>query len=229
MKEKKTTFKIGESNWYPKAWQKIRLGNDEVCEIIMGLSPPSSTYNQAGDGLPFLQGNMEFGEIYPSPTTYCSKPVKTAERDDILISVRAPVGDVNISPSKVCIGRGLAAIRCKPDKLLHTFLFYCLKHGARKLENISAGSTFKAIRKDDIDRFDFPLPPLPEQQKIADILSTVDKRLELLRERKERLERIKKGLMNDLLTGERRVTNLIERLTLRSIEEHRKTLEGLAR
>ena len=140
---------IGEIS---RRWETVRLGGGKVCQIIMGQSPPSSTYNKLQDGLPFLQGNMEFGEIYPSPSIYCSEPVKIAEKNDVLISVRAPVGEVNISSSKVCIGRGLAAIRCKPNNTNYLFLFCCLKYTAKTFEAISAGSTFKAIRKNDLDQ-----------------------------------------------------------------------------
>ena len=176
------------------------MGGGKVCQIIMGQSPPSSTYNKLQDGLPFLQGNMEFGEIYPSPSIYCSEPVKIAEKNDVLISVRAPVGEVNISSSKVCIGRGLAAIRCKPNNTNYLFLFYCLKYTAKQFEAISAGSTFKAIRKNDLDQVEISLPPLPEQKIIAEILSTVDQAIEKVDEAIDKTQRLKRGLMQELLT-----------------------------
>lgn len=166
----------------------------------MGQSPPSSTYNKGNLGLPFLQGKMDFGEIFPSPLIYCYKPVKIAEKNDILISVRAPVGDVNISPLKLCIGRGLASIRCNPQKISYMFLFYLLKHKKIIFESISSGSTFKAIRKNDLDSFELLLPSLPEQKKIAEILSTVDQAIEKVGEAIEKTQRLKKGLMQELLT-----------------------------
>ena len=198
-------FKDTEIGRIPKEWEVVRLGDKKIARIIMGQSPPSSTYNQEGKGMPFLQGKTEFGEIYPSPTMFCSSPIKVAESNDVLISVRAPVGEVNIAPFKCCIGRGLAAIRPNGDSLYFLYLFYLLKIQAKRLESISSGSTFKAIKKEDIEKFKIPLPPLPEQRRIAEILSTVDQKLDLLKKRKEKLIRIKKGLMNDLLTGKRRV------------------------
>ena len=194
-------FKDMEIGRIPKGWEVVRLGDQSVTELIMGQSPPSSTYNEKGEGLPFFQGKIEFGEIYPTPTFYCSNPIKIAEPHDIL----PPVGEVNIAPFRCCIGRGLSAIRVKGNKLDYLFLFYLLKFNGKKFETLSAGSTFKAIRRREIENYLIPLPPLPEQKKIAEILSTVDKRLELLRKRKEKLERIKRGLMEDLLTGRRRV------------------------
>jgi len=184
----------------PKEWGLVKLGDEKVCQIVMGQSPPSSTYNKTGEGLPFLQGKMEFGEIYPSPNVYCSEPIKIAGKTDVLISVRAPVGEVNISPSKVCIGRGLAAVRCKPNKTSYLFLFYYLKYIGKKFESISAGSTFKAIRKNDLGQLEILLPPLPEQKKIAEILTTVDQGIEKVDEAIQRTQRLKKGLMQELLT-----------------------------
>ena len=95
-------------------WPMYKLGNPDISHIILGQSPRSSTYNKEGKGIPFLQGKTEFGEIYPDFKLFCSDPIKTALKEDLLISVRAPVGDLNIASKKCCIGRGLAAIR--PNK-----------------------------------------------------------------------------------------------------------------
>jgi type I restriction enzyme S subunit len=198
-------FKNTEIGRIPKEWEVVKLGDKELVEIIMGQSPPSSTYNREGKGLPFLQGKMEFGDIYPSPIMYCSQPIKIAEPNDILISVRAPVGDVNIAPYKLCIGRGLAAIRFNLNRASHWFYFYYFQKIKNFLENLGKGSTFKAITKEDLENLKVPYPPLCEQQKIAEILSTLDKRLEIERKEKAKLERIKQGLMDLLLTGKVRV------------------------
>ena len=198
-------FKDAEIGRIPKEWEVVKLGDIRFFKLIMGQSPPSSTYNKSGIGIPFLQGCAEFGKIYPSPNLYCSKPLKIVRLGDILISVRAPVGEINIADTNLCIGRGLAALRPK-EKSVNTFYIYYALHKAKgKLKNRSSGSTFKAIAKRDLENFRIPLPPLPEQKQIAEILMTVDKKLELLREKKKILEQLKKGLMNDLLTGKRRV------------------------
>jgi type I restriction enzyme S subunit len=198
-------FKDTEIGRIPKDWEVVKLGNKELATIIMGQSPPSSTYNREGRGLPFLQGKMEFGDVYPSPVLYCSQPIKIAEPDDILISVRAPVGDVNIAPYRLCIGRGLAAIRFNLNRANHWFYFYYFQKIKNFLENLGKGSTFKAITKEDLESLKVPYPLLSEQQKIAEILSTVDKKLEIERKEKARLEKIKQGLMDLLLTGKVRV------------------------
>ncbi len=182
----------------PKDWEIVRLGN--CADIIMGQSPPSFTYNTEGKGLPFLQGCAEFGETYPKPTVYCSNPIKVAEANDILLSVRAPVGEVNIAPFKCCVGRGLSAIRTKEDRLHYLFLFYYLKLNSKVFEKIATGSTFKAIKKNDIENYLIPLPPLEEQKKIAHVLRTMDNAIKIVEKAIEKLERIKKATMEQLLT-----------------------------
>jgi type I restriction enzyme S subunit len=194
------TPNFAESGIWREEWQVVKLGNANITDLIMGQSPPSSTYNNKGTGLPFLQGNAEFGDTYPVPILSCSQPIKIAEKNDILLSVRAPVGDVNINPFKSCIGRGLATIRPKSDKLNYLFLFYYLKFGSKKFESLSMGSTFKAIRKKEVENFQIPLPPLPEQRRIAEVLGTVDSAIQKVDGAIERTERLKQGLMQKLLT-----------------------------
>src|SRR5438445_6218664 len=104
-------YKLTEIGEIPEEWKVAKLGDSEIAQVIMGQSPPSSTYNDAGKGLPFLQGNADFGDMYPQPNTYTSGPIKVARKNDILVSVRAPVGKVNLSPFECCIGRGLSAVR----------------------------------------------------------------------------------------------------------------------
>lgn len=194
-------FKNSKIGKIPENWEVVKLR--KAAEIIMGQSPPSSAYNEDGEGIPFLQGKAEFGYTYPTPKKYTTQFFKIAEKNDILISVRAPVGDVNLCPFKLCIGRGLGSIRIKNNDYL--FYFYYLKKIKKLIENIGKGSTFKAINKDELTHIKLPLPPLQEQKAIAEILSTIDKKLELERKRKENFKRIKKGLMNDLLTGNKRI------------------------
>ena len=172
-------FKQTEIGEIPEDWEVIKLGDEQNFELIMGQSPPSSTYNKNCNGLPFLQGNSEFGAISPKATIYCSAPAKEADKGDVLISVRAPVGEVNIANQKYCIGRGVGAIRAKNG--VHNFyLFYYFESVKNKLDSISGGSTFKAITKGQIETFQIPLPPVPEQKSIAEILSTADQAISLV-------------------------------------------------
>jgi len=193
-------FEKRKSGYIPKEWKIVTLGDDNYVNLIMGQSPPSSTYNDKGMGLPFLQGKAEFREVYPRPIFSCSSPIKIAEKNDLLLSVRAPVGDVNISLSKSCIGRGLAAIRAKDNKINYFFLFYYLKYSKNLFDSLSMGSTFKAITKKEIEKFKVLLPSIPEQEKIAEVLSTVDQAIEQVDESITRTERLKNGLMQELLT-----------------------------
>jgi len=143
----------------PEEWDVVELG--EVATLTMGQSPPSSTYIVFRKGLPFLQGKAEFGEIHPFPVKWCSAPKKVATPGSVLISVRAPVGDVNIANEEYAIGRGLAAI--KGNSILDNWcLFYQLIFSKSRLVGEGTGSTFKSITKGVLKRFTIPLPPLSE-------------------------------------------------------------------
>ena len=156
-------------------WEVLKLG--ECCNINMGQSPLSDTYNKNKDGLPFYQGKSDFGLINPSIRMYCNDPKKIAEEKDILMSVRAPVGSVNIADTSCCIGRGLAGISSIENISFYKYLFYYFKYVEKDIANMGVGSTFKAISRKDLEIIKIPLPPLEVQKKIADIL---DKASELI-------------------------------------------------
>ena len=158
-------------------WKSFRLGNTDVATVTLGQSPPSQTYNQAGEGLPFFQGKADFGMRFPKVRMWCSAPLRVAEPGDILISVRAPVGDVNIAHERCAIGRGLAAIR--PHCLDKEFLYYALLHAKPRIEAQSSGSTFDSINRHTLESLDIPAPAnLAEQRQIALILNSVQKAIE---------------------------------------------------
>lgn len=180
------------------SWEIKKLGEIDNCELIMGQSPLSETYNSTKDGLPFLQGKAEFEYNYPKPVKYTTDPIKIAEENDILISVRAPVGDVNIAPYKLCIGRGLAAIRFKHD--ISKFYYFWFQFKKQFIDNLGMGSTFKAITVDQLRKLELPIPPIPEQKAIAEILSSVDDIIQKSDEVITRTERFKREMMNKLLT-----------------------------
>ena len=145
----------------------------DLTEIIAGQSPPSDSYNKQGIGLPFFQGKTDFGILNPTVKSWCSKPIKIAEPNDILISVRAPVGPTNLNNVKSCIGRGLAAIRCKKN-IDKNYLLHYLRSIEKKLADNATGSTFSAITIKDLKIVKVPLPPLKEQKRIATLLDTAD-------------------------------------------------------
>jgi len=201
-------FKDSPLGRIPEEWELTRLG--DVSSVIMGQSPSSSLINKDGKGLPFLQGNAEFTSKYPNPTSWIEKPLKTAGKGSILVSVRAPIGDLNFANSQCCIGRGLASIEANGFIVDNIFLWYSIHYFINELIKIGQGSTFDAIGRNELRNLCISLPPLPEQHRIASILSQIDEVIEKEERYKEKLERIKQGLMQDLLTGKVRVNHLIE-------------------
>ena len=183
---------------FPKDWEVKRLS--ELAKIIMGQSPPSSAYNDKGLGLPFIQGSKDFGDIYPSIKTFTTICKKIAPKDSILFSVRAPVGDINISDREICIGRGIAAIvpYNKTDLL---YLYYYLTYSAFKIKRYSSGTTFESIKERDLENFQITLPPLDERKKIVKILNTVDFIITDTTNLIEKLKILKEKTLNLLITG----------------------------
>ena len=164
--------------------EKVRLG--EVCEINMGQSPQSGTYNSLANGLPFYQGNADFGEINPTPRVWCSAPVKIAEAGDILVSVRAPIGALNFANERCCIGRGLASLRVNIGNDAQ-YMYYALKSKVDDLNARGTGSTFKAITKSELGNTCIPVFSLPEQKRIA---ATLDRICELKKNAEVRLAKL---------------------------------------
>ncbi|KKR03207.1 MAG: Restriction endonuclease S subunit [Candidatus Uhrbacteria bacterium GW2011_GWF2_39_13] len=168
----------------PNKWLNTELS--QIAFIIMGQSPDSSTYNEQNIGLPFFQGKAEFGECYPTPHKYCSAPIKIAQTNDILVSVRAPVGPTNICKGKSCIGRGLAAIRIDDD-FMYKYVFYYFRHIEHWLEQQGSGTTFKAITKSTLEKIIIPIPPLKEQKRIV---SKLDRLMAEIDQAKSRLRKV---------------------------------------
>lgn len=150
----------------------------DLVDIQMGQSPDSKFYNNDKIGLPFYQGKADFGRINPIPKIWCSKSKKEAKPNDILISVRAPVGDLNINNEQSCIGRGLAAITCKSD-IDMMYLYYHLKYLKPQLRHISTGSTFESINRSQLENLIIDYKPYSEQIKISNILQVVQRQIEV--------------------------------------------------
>ena len=180
----------------PVDWEVVSL--KDVSEINMGQSPLSEDCNDKGTGLPFYQGNAEFGSKYPIPQKWCDSPKKVANEGDILISVRAPVGEINIAPHKCGIGRGLAAVNS--NAVHDEFLYHSLFLHMKALQKIAQGSTFEAINRKELSELLIFFPPAPEQKKIAKILTTVGEAIEKTAWIIEKTKEAKNGLMQKLLT-----------------------------
>ena len=176
----------------------------ECCTIIAGQSPESKYYNSNGDGLPFFQGKADFGELYPSIRVYCSQPTKIAEKDDILLSVRAPVGPTNLAPCKVCIGRGLTAIR-PSEVLLTRYVLLFFRYFEAQLASKGTGTTFKAITQDVVKNLEIPIPPLSEQERIVarieELFSQLDAGVETLKKTKAQLAVYRQAVLKDVFDG----------------------------
>ncbi len=174
----------------PSRWDFAPM--KEYVEINMGQSPKSEFYNTKGKGLPFLQGNRTFGLKYPYYDTYSSDIKKVAEEGDILFSVRAPVGDVNIATQRLCIGRGVASLRMKSGS--QEFLYYLLRANRKFIENRENGTVFGSINKKGLEELNLPFPSIEEQEKIANILSSLDDKIELNNEMNKTLEEMAQSL-----------------------------------
>jgi type I restriction enzyme S subunit len=181
----------------PREWISALI--KDVANINMVQSPSSDFYNSKGFGLPFLQGKSEFGDIYPKPNKWCSDPIKLANEGNILISVRAPVGDVNIASCKCCIGRGLASLSIK-NSADNMYMFYLLKYLKSSIEEMGSGTTFKSINRGVLENLIVLLPPLPEQQRIAYVLSAVQGARDKTQSVVEAAREMKKSLMKHLFT-----------------------------
>ena len=167
----------------PYEWDWLSL--KELSDVIMGQSPPGSTYNNSGNGLPFYQGKAEFGDVYPTPVKWCTDPRKIAEEGDVLLSVRAPVGPTNLAKEKCCIGRGLAAIRPK-GKLSTKYLMFSLRTLETILSGKGTGSTFSAVGKKVLEDFTIPVPYPNDDSRSLNIQERIVARIEsLLSEVKE--------------------------------------------
>ena len=159
----------------------------DVCAINMGQSPDSKSYNDTGDGVPFFQGNADFGARYPVTRKWCSEPTKMAAPNDILISVRAPIGAMNYARENCCIGRGLAALTPDKSKALPEFIFWLLKGKNAELNSKGTGSTFKAISRKVLEEFMIPEISLEKQIEFSEILERV---YGVIQARKEELQKL---------------------------------------
>ena len=146
-------------------WPLVGIG--QLAEVIAGQSPPGGSYNDKGIGVPFYQGKTEFGDFYiKKPSKWTTDPRRFAQKGDILMSVRAPVGQINVATQRICIGRGLAAIRPVDDGILPAFAFRMLRSMEAEIKG-NMGATFASINKGEIEKIQVPFPPLEIQREIV--------------------------------------------------------------
>ena len=160
----------------------------EVCMINMGQSPDSSSYNEKKEGIPFYQGNADFGEKYPITRVWCNTPIKIAQSGDILISVRAPIGALNYAKEECCIGRGLAAITPDKEKMSLEFVYWFLKGKNLELNRKGTGSTFKAISRKVLEEIMIPDINLKKQCEYANVLEKIHAAIQMRKQELKHLD-----------------------------------------
>ena len=174
-------------------WPSVRLA--DVATIVMGQSPPGSTYNEDGIGLPFFQGVRDFNYRHPTPRVYCSEPSRVAQADDILLSVRAPIGRVNVADRECATGRGIAIIKPNTESDAR-YLEFALRSLERSWDSIEgSGSVFGNATKRDLESLVLPWPDsASERGRIAGVLGALDDKIELNRRMARTLEQIARAL-----------------------------------
>ena len=184
-------------------WEKKTL--EKIANVKMGQSPKSEYYNELDDGIPLIQGNADIKKQKTISHIFTSACTKIANFDDVILTVRAPVGEIGIVNQKeICIGRGVCSITAN-NKNSQDMIFYLLSYFKQQLRRFEQGSTFTAINSTDVKGFKIEIPKLKEQKAIAEILTTADEEIEVLRKKLDILKDQKKFLLNNLVTGQIRV------------------------
>jgi type I restriction enzyme S subunit len=197
---KKAEFEKG----YPKKWLEKNL--DDIAHMLMGQSPKSEFYNDKKEGLPFHQGVGTYGDRHPNSNVYCSVDGRTANEGDILFSVRAPVGRLNIANEKMIIGRGLAALSHR--KGCNSYLYYLLKVAFSNEDIIGNGSIFNSVGKDELKNFKLLAPPKVLVEKFENFASEIDAQISNLITTAHNLDQTKNMLLSRLISGTLTVEDL---------------------
>ena len=195
-------FVDSELGKIPKGWKVGYL--NEIADIIMGQSPNGSTYNENGEGIIFYQGRAEFGTRFPSIRLFTTNPTRIAPANSILISVRAPVGDINITHKECCIGRGLASAVSRTNK--SAFLLYTLFSLKSDLDRFNAeGTVFGSINRKTLESLKILIPTNDIISKFEAIVASMDQQILTLHLESENLKILRDTLLPKLMSGERSV------------------------
>ena len=191
----------------PEGWEVASV--DDEFDLTMGQSPPGETYNETGDGMPFYQGRADFESRFPKRRVYCTAPTRLAKASDTLISVRAPVGDINMAGEDCAIGRGVAAARHKSGSRSFTYQFMCgLEAVFGRFE--AEGTVFGSISKKDFHAIPCAAPPLAVVVAFERLLSPLDSRIEAAARESRLLAALRDALLPKLISGELRVSDAEE-------------------
>jgi type I restriction enzyme S subunit len=195
---------VQKTKGMPEGWTPATLG--AIASFVMGQSPSSEHYNETGDGLPFHQGVGTYGDRFPRHQVFCSSIGRKANAGDILFSVRAPVGRLNIADTELIIGRGLAAIRHKQD--LNSYFFYLLKVTFANEDMIGNGSIFNSVGKDELAKQPILCPPPELMEMFETLIKPIDTQLATLYRTTNKLSKQRDALLPRLISGKLRVEAL---------------------
>ena len=185
-------------------FNKIKL--KDIADINMGQSPSGSSYNNNGRGIPFLQGNKNFSFLYPTIDTWTTEPKKIGKKNSVLMSVRAPVGDLNIANKDICIGRGLCSIEMKDGN--NQYLYYLLKNSIKKIKMKSTGTVFDSINRKELENIEILDFNKSQQKKITKVLFDIDKKIELNIQTNDNLFEMSVKLFNNFLNNNKDIENV---------------------
>jgi type I restriction enzyme S subunit len=195
-------FAAASGEEVPRGWRVGLFGDD--FDVRMGQSPPGETYNLLGDGSLFFQGCADFGFRYPTARVYCTAPTRWAEPGDTLVSVRAPVGSINMAAQRCCVGRGVAAIRHKTGSRSYTY------YAMASLDNVFArfeaeGTVFGSISKRGLTGVECLIPPTEVVHEFEQLVFPLDQSIEHNERQSQTLTAIRNALLPKLLSGQIRV------------------------
>jgi type I restriction enzyme S subunit len=201
----------------------------DIADITMGQSPKSESYNNQGRGLPLLQGNRTFGRKNPRFDTFTTAPTKIANAGDVIMSVRAPVGDLNITPINMCLGRGLCSLHMKNGN--QSFLFYLMKYLLPELLNKENGTVFGSINRSDIYNLQVEIPSDDKlQMKIAYCLELLDDKIEINERINKNLEEQAQAIYNNrFITNANpnwKIGTLSDLIDVKYGKDHKKLADG---
>jgi type I restriction enzyme S subunit len=197
--------KGGTEGALPEGWEHSRL--ESACDIQMGQSPLSEFYNEDNEGLPFHQGVTNFNNRFPNHVIYCTDLKRVADEGDILLSVRAPVGRINIATSQLVIGRGLCSIKHKMN--LPNYCYYLLKDVFIKEDSFGNGAVFNAVSKNDLLRIKIIQPTFDVCNKFQEIIKPLDDEIKVLTDKNQLLQQTRDLLLPRLISGKLSVEHLL--------------------
>jgi len=185
-------------------WEKGVIPDE--FDFTMGLAPPGESYNEEGIGVPLYQGNADFQFRFPKKRVYTTDPKRFAEKYDALISVRAPVGTINMADDKCCIGRGIAAFRYKNNNSFYTYTYYKLRSLMWEIQQFNdEGTVFGSINKRDFESFEIVIPPFNVIVQFQNFAKPLDDKIIVNSIQIRTLEKLRDTLLPKLMSGEVRV------------------------